>query len=215
MRTFLIIIFSLCISFQAMATAQLPDKIVYKGKTYKLHSNPLEAYFEQHPEKRPYGIGSTALWRGYIATFEIRDQQLYVKDISVEYADSLKGTHDFKWKSVMQEVFPDQKSFKVDWVNGLLVIPHGKMVNYVHMGYGSTYEKYILLEIDQGKLKREKKFDYKSYETFRAQQFLAFKQTEEYRSVKAELQKDGSSDEYVDDFLKTYIIHYTSKILTP
>lgn len=115
----------------------------------------------------------------------------------------------------MQEVFPDQKSFKVDWVNGLLVIPHGKMVNYVHMGYGSTYEKYILLEIDQGKLKREKKFDYKSYETFRAQQFLAFKQTEEYRSVKAELQKDGSSDEYVDDFLKTYIIHYTSKILTP
>ena len=154
------------------------------------------------------------MWRGYIATFEIKDAQLLLKDIEIQYQDTTsKKSHDYKWRSVLKEVFPGNEALKIDWMTGLLVIPHGKLVNYVHMGYGSTYKNYILLEIDKGSLKKEKQFQYKEYEKFKERQFRAFKRTEEYRKTKAELQKDGSTDEFVDSFLKDFVVEYTSKIL--
>jgi hypothetical protein len=33
----------------------------------------------------------------------------------------------------------------------------GKQIKYIHMGYGSTYENYILLEIRNGNFIEEKK----------------------------------------------------------
>ena len=200
----------------AFATAQYPDKIILDGKEYSLHSNPLESYFEINPEKRPKGgVMSTALWRGYVATFEIRDSQLFVKDIQIQYWDTTdKKSHDTKWKSVMTEVFPDQKKSKVDWLSGLLVLPFGELVNYVHMGYGSTYENYYLLEIDKGNYIQSKQFDYKDYEKFKDKQFSAYKKTDEYKETKAKLKKDGSTDEFIDSFLRNFVTEYTSKIMT-
>jgi hypothetical protein len=198
------------------ATAQFPDKIIFNGKEYSLHSNPLEAYFEKNPDKRPKGgVMSTALWRGYVATFEVRDSQLFVKDIQIEYWDTTnKKSHDTKWKSVLTEVFGEQKNVKVDWLTGLLVLPYGKLVNYVHMGYGSTYEKYYLLEIDNGNYVKSKQFDYKRYEKFKDKQFEAYKKTDEYKETKAKLKKDGSTDDFIDNFLRSFVTQYTSKILT-
>lgn len=216
MKTILTLIFAFFLGLNVFATAQYPDKIIYNGKEYNLHSNPLELYFEKHPDKRPKGgIMSTALWRGYIATFEVKDNQLFLQNIEIEYQDATsKESYNYKWKSVINEVFPDQKNIKIDWLTGLLVIPYGKLVNYVHMGYGSTYKNYILLEIDKGELKKEKQFKYKEYENFKEMQFQAFKQTDEYKKIKADLQKDGNSDEFIDSFLRNFVIQYTSKIMT-
>ncbi len=216
MRPVLTIILTLFLGLKVFATAQYPDKIIYNGKEYSLHSNPLESYFEKNPDKRPKGgIMSTALWRGYVATFEVRDNQLFLKDIEIEYQDTTsKESYNYKWRSVINEVFPDQKNIKIDWLTGLLVIPHGKLVNYVHMGYGSTFKNYILLEIDKGDVKKEKRFKYKDYERFKEKQFQAFKQTEDYKRIKADLQKDGSTDEFIDSFLRSFVTEYTSKIMT-
>lgn len=216
MRAILIITLTLVLGLNVFATAQYPDKIIYNGKEYSLHSNPLEAYFEKNPNRRPKsGIMSTALWRGYVATFEVKDNQIFLKDIEIKYQDTTsKESYNYKWRSVKNEVFPDQKDIKIDWLTGLLVIPNGELVNYVHMGYGSTSKNYILLEIDKGDLKQEKKFKYKEYEKFKEKQFQAFKQTDEYKKIKADMQKDGSSDEFVDSFLRSFVTEYTSKILT-
>ena len=197
-------------------TAQYPDKIIYKGKEYSLHSNPMEKYFAQYPDKRPEGGMSTALWRGYVATFEIKDNQLYLKDIEVMNGSTKndKGYYETIWKSVLNEVFPNQELVKIDWMTGLLVLPYGKMVNYVHMGYGSTYANYILLEIDKGELKTEKQFKNKQYEKFKENQFQAFKKTEEYEKIKTDLKKeDNYDDKFIDSFLRSFVIEYTSKIL--
>jgi hypothetical protein len=95
-----------------------------------------------------------------------------------------------------------------------LVLPHGKLVNYVHMGYASTYENYILLEIDGGNLKKEKKFNYKDYEAFKSRQFEAFKKTDQYKQLKAQLKADKTyDDEYIEQFLRIFVIDYTSKIM--
>jgi hypothetical protein len=215
MRKTLTIILILFAELQAFATAQTPDKIIYNGKEYRLNSNPLEPYFEKFPDKRPKSeIMSTSLWRGYVATFEVRDNQLFLKDIEILCSDTTsKETFSIKWRSVINDVFPDQNNIKIDWFTGILVIPYGELINYVHMGYGSTYENYILLEFDQGNLKQDLQMNYKEYEKFKERQFQAFKKTKEYKKIKSDFKKDGYSVEFTDVFLKNFIIEYTSKIL--
>jgi hypothetical protein len=138
MKTFLIIAFTL-ISLNIFATAQFPDRIIYKGKKYALNCNPLEDFFNNNPGKRPNkGSFCTGLLRGYVATFEISDNQLLLKDIEIIVPDTLNKKTDIKSVSVIKEIFPTQDIKNVDWFSGLLVIPYGKVVNYVHMGYVST-----------------------------------------------------------------------------
>jgi hypothetical protein len=101
----------------ALATAQIPDRIIIKGKSYDLFTNPMEEYFDKNPEKRPYGTISTALWRGYVATFELENNQLVLRDI--EILDSSDDSNNGKdgWKSVISEIFPDKREVKVNWFN--------------------------------------------------------------------------------------------------
>ena len=215
-RLLLTIILTLFSGLKVFATAQFPDKINYNGKEYNLNSNPLEVYFEKNPNKRPKSeVRSSALWRGYVATFEIIDNQLFLKDIEIQYRDTTsKGSNNSNWKSVLNEVFADQKNIQVDWYTGLLVLPQGKVVNYVHMGYGSTYQHYTILELNKGVLTQEKQFKSKAYEKFKEKQFQVFKQTEDYSKMKSDLLQKGNSEEFIDSFLRSYVTQYTSKILT-
>lgn len=39
-----------------LATGQVPDRIIINNKEYKLLNNPLEKYFDEHPDEHPvYG----------------------------------------------------------------------------------------------------------------------------------------------------------------
>lgn len=210
------ILFLLLGLLEAYATAQYPDIIIYKGREYKLHSNPMEAYFKKYPDKRPDGgITSTALWRGYVATFEVRDDVLFVKDIEIEIPDEdANESFDTKWVSAMDQVFPDQKEVKVDWLTGILVLPYGKMIDYVHMGYGSTFSKYILLEVEKGIVNDFKELTAKEYKWFKQKQFEAFKKTKAYNDLVLQLKNERSyDDEFIEQFLKDFVIDYTTKFI--
>lgn len=204
---------------QAFGTAQAPDKIWYEGKLYSMQTNPMEPYFEKNPGKLPklksgLIITSSNLWRGYIATFELTDGGLFLRDIEIQ-APNPDKQHDYIMKSVIDEVVPKGQRLKIDWFDGLLVLPHGKLVNYVHMGYGSTFENYILLEIAAGNLKRSKSFDNKQYEAFKERQFAEFKKTEEYRKLIKDLKKDAADwdQKMTDSFIRSFVTNYTAKIL--
>ncbi len=212
---FTFVFFLLCTS-NIFATAQYPDKIIYGGKEYDLHSNPLEPYFEKFPDSRPEnGIRSSGLWRGYVATFEFLDKSLVLKDIQIEVRKkNVQEPFETEWKSVIDEVLPNKKKLKIDWFTGILVIPYGEIVKYVEMGYGSTYENYILLEVEKGVLNKSKEFDYKEYEKFKQRQFDEFKKTEEYKKLVEQFRKtENTSLEFIDSFLKDFITNYTSKLL--
>ena len=147
MRKLIILLLTTFITLNVFGTAQFSDKIIYSGVIYSLDSNPLEDYFDKNPDKRPTPIiMCTALWRDYVATFEIKDSTLYLKDIEI-LADikTNNGIQNVKWKSVIDEVFPNQTNIIINWFSGILVLPYGKRMNYVQMGYGSTFKKYILL----------------------------------------------------------------------
>lgn len=197
----------------AQATAQYPDVIFYKGKKYGLYTNPMEPYFTKYPDKKPKTESqSTALWRGYVATFEFKDKELILKDIEIEtFIKKEDGEIDFEFRSVKSQVVSEGKVLSIDWFTGILVLPYGELVNYVHMGYGSTYEKYILLEVGKGRLTDVRNLSHKEYEQFKDKQFQAFKKTEEYKKHIAELKKEDGSQEDIDSFLRNFVVNYTSE----
>lgn len=212
----LLAIFVICVfASQAFATAQYPDKIYFDGKLYDLQSNPMEPYFEKNPDKKPKsGIVSSALWRGYVATFEVADGGLYLRDVEIKVRDPQKE-HSIIFKSVIDEVLPKGQKLKIDWFSGLLILPYGKMVNYVHMGYGSTFENYILVEINSGDFKQSKSFDFNSYEAFKDRQFAEFKKTNDYKKLVQQIKKEGGNwdEKATDSFIRSFVTNYTSKIL--
>ncbi len=196
-------------------TAQYPDRIKFKDTEYALNTNPLEPYFEKNPEKRPQSY-STALWRGYIGHFDIIDKQLFVIDITQPryYTDSLGKTRT-KSISYYKNIFPERDKVKIEWYTGILILPYGERVKYVHSGYASEYSNYILLEIKNGDFKKDKNYTHKEFLDFKERQFNAFKKTEEYKTQFENIKKNfpESDKTFIEDFLKDHIINYTSEFL--
>jgi hypothetical protein len=162
---FLYILFT-TVSINLYATAQVPDIIILEGKKFELHTNPLEAYFSIYPEKRPKNnMKWSSLWRGYRATFEIVNKELFLKDIEIQIlTGNIPENYKSEWKSIFNEYINDVSILRMNWYTGLLIIPNGKLINYVHMGYESTYENYIIIEIENGVLLKEYRIDYREYE---------------------------------------------------
>src|SRR5690606_11721173 len=121
---------------------------------------------------------STALWRGYVGHFEIIENELYLTDRKrpVGYRDD-DGNFQEKWVSIYRMYFPRQEKVKIDWFSGILILPHGKMVQYVHQGYASTYSKYLLLEIENGKFNEAREYEVEEFIEFKRRQFNEYRKT--------------------------------------
>lgn len=215
MKSFITIYMLLAATLNVFATAQVSDTIFYKGKKYSLHTNPMKAFFEKHPDKKPDGgVMSSANWRGYIATFTIMNQTMQLRDIGIQIRiEKEKSEYPYEWKSVLNELVPKGETLTIDWFTGILVLPDGELVRYVHMGYGSTYENYILLEVKSGKVTGKREFDHKQYELFKAYQFAEYKKTDEYRASLNRLTKNDREKEQTEKFLRQYKTQYTSEFL--
>ena len=151
---------------------------------------------------------STANWRGYVATFGITNNTLSLKEIETEiYKDESYST-----LSIKEKIFGSTEDQTVDWFTGILTLPRGEMENYVHMGYGSSYSKYTLLEIKKGKLSKERKLNSKQYAEFKEKQYRAFKKTKTYKDAIKEM-KDYDPERH-DGFIRSYFAGtYTSILL--
>ena len=86
-------------------------------------------------------IFSTACWRGYLGTWEIKDGTFYLNDIIGRYKKST----------------PDR--LLADWFTGVLRIPRGKMLQGVNMGFASVYEKELHIKIENGIVVKEVEID--------------------------------------------------------
>jgi hypothetical protein len=190
------------------ATAQRSDNLRIDGKEYAIFTNPLEPYLRENPDKLPKSeVVSTNLWRGYVATWEVKNQALLLADVEILQSVSKPGESGFltELKSVIGQMFPGEKEVMARWFSGNIIVPDGKLVQYVHMGYASTYEKYILLRVEKGAVTRQRKTDVEGFIKFRDAQFKAYKKTEEYRKALAETSKEGGmSQKENEEFLRQY-----------
>lgn len=124
-------------------TAQCGEALRYQGKDYNMGTEPLEMYFELTGARPDFQPAHTGLWRCYIGGWEIIDDRLYL----VEIAASLKEGSEVTLETIFPG-FPDRVF--AHWFSGVIRIPQGKLLKYVHMGYGSTYERDHLLHLEQG-----------------------------------------------------------------
>jgi len=156
MKNLMIVLFILMLSGNASATAQFPDYLFYKGERFPIFSNPLESYFNAK-NPRPsnlFAYSCTACWRGYVATWKIEGGYLYLTKLN-------EGTCASDSEEIpLSKIFPREDApVKAVWFSGTLRIPQGKQLQYVHMGYGSVYEKELLLTIEKGRLIKEDVID--------------------------------------------------------
>ena len=83
------------------------------------------------------------MWRGYVGSWEIVDDRLYLVGLS----GTLEGGADATLATIFPD-FPDRVF--AHWYSGTIRIPQGKQLEYVHMGYGSTFERDLFLDIERG-----------------------------------------------------------------
>jgi hypothetical protein len=136
-------------------TAQIHEKIIINGTLTSMMSCPPipldNEFIETVPPDVLSGmilsgeirepVASTACWRCYVGTWEIREGKLYLVDIVGCYKN-ISG-----------------KPIFAEWFTGTLRIPQGRMASYVHMGFESQYEKELMIEIGKGVVKGEKIFE--------------------------------------------------------
>lgn len=198
----------------AVATAQAPDLLVYKGKQLYLETNPLAPWLAAHPgSKLPRGVMSSGNWRGYIATWRIDKGALWLQKVGVLFdAKSAEATSapatcdgdlgDFVRCDRIRDLFPDGGPVRADWFTGTLIVPTGEMTNYVHMGYGSTYSRYLVVWVKAGTVVRDVELTEAQFNDLRREKFEAFKKTELYRKQYEE--SVGKLGKNTEDFLYSF-----------
>ena len=199
---------ALCSASPARATGQAPDLLLMNGKQYSILTNPLEPFLALNPKKTPTSdIVSTGLWRGYVATWKIEDDRLILTKIeTLRRKPTDDGAFDTEYGDTTQAVFPEDGVVIATWFTGHIVIPTGKLVEYVHMGYASTYKKYLILRVERGVLTKQYRLNSEEFRKFRDAQFAAFSRTKEYQTEFENLNKEGDrADEETRSFLKKFL----------
>jgi hypothetical protein len=135
-------------------TAQVREILFYNGEKYFLSTEPLNPLLEIFGDDNPFPkpkIFSTACWRGYVGTWEILEEKLFLV--------GLKGFPEENKELSLENIFPNQKKVFAEWFSGEIQIPQGKMLHYEHMGYMSIFEKDLFFEFNKGNLVGKREFD--------------------------------------------------------
>ncbi|MBP1688071.1 MAG: hypothetical protein H6Q33_4214 [Deltaproteobacteria bacterium] len=125
-------------------TAQIHEKLILDGEETSMAFCP--SLPEGHPRVFEPGpdevvrdaadvvLFSTACWRGYQGTWEIKDGRFYLI--------ALRGRFQLRPGSPVL----------ADWFSGVLRVPRGEKLLHVHMGFGSIYEQELHVKIENGKV---------------------------------------------------------------
>ncbi len=187
------------------ATAQEPDIIIIEGKKLNLNTNPLSSYLQKNPDALPKtSYQRTSNWRGYTATWSINDGLLFLNNVEMRFPNEDKSSREALVKDVLAEIFPPPHPVYASWYTGTLIIPDGKQVEYVHMGYGSTYSHYQIFRVRDGKVLEHLSLNQKNFEDYRVTKFKQYMRTKDFKSAFADLKKTvgkSMTDEQVLQFM--------------
>ena len=195
----------LVLAATAGATAQVPDRILIEGREYALNTNPLESQLRDRHGFLPENVSrSTANWRGYVAHWAIDGDRLLLRKVEVRLYDAENESSSSV--DLLTGLFPEGAPVAATWYSGALVIPDGRLVNYVHMGYGSTYAHYRVYRIARGRVVEALSMDAEQFRAWRERKFQAFRQTAQYREAVAHIRKESSdmSADDIDGFVRGF-----------
>ena len=126
-------------------TAQAAERLEFEGRDCSMTFEP--PLPKGHPRLREISfaiaaaqpkasqiIFSTACWRRYIGRWALREGRLY-----------LLG---FVPGSLL--VLDGEEPLLADWFSGVIRLPHGEVLHYVHMGYASIYATEVHIKFEKG-----------------------------------------------------------------
>jgi len=127
-------------------TAQVSEKLIYKGQQLNLCAEPLLTYLETICSDVKFVGHSSANWRGYVGTWCIEDDRLYLAKLIGTVRDG-----ELERPIELGYLFPDYPDgVFAHWFTGELRCVQGGLIKYVHMGYASTYEKDLFIRVQKG-----------------------------------------------------------------
>ena len=159
LKKYIYILFFLIQGASLFATAQARDIIIYNGIEYRITQYPMELYFNRYPKRRPLA-GSTNLYRGYIATFEIINNELWVIKIETYGV----GNNARNLVDVTNTYLGGNNRMKVDWYSGSIFLPQGSLLSFDRfLLYEYIYEYFTIIEIINGNYYNEYIMDAEEY----------------------------------------------------
>ena len=122
-------------------TIQAGDILSYNGKKTTIAKEPLKPYLETRSDVS-FIFKSTALVRGYIGTWKIKNKKLYLVALAGFIENNEKV--DFKY------LFPNKTEVFADWFSGDIRIPEGDLLQKINIGYASVFARDRLLNFNKG-----------------------------------------------------------------
>lgn len=202
----LMVCLAMAIAPAVKATAQVSDLLIVEGKEFALNTNPLQAELQKKQWTPPANaMISSANWRGYLATWEIKDGKLFLKDVTIAISDP-KDEHGAISKSITGDLYPGATEVFADWYTGALIVPDGEMTRYVHMGYGSSFDHYQVFRVHAGKIVEHLSMTDAEFEAYKEKKFAAFRKTDAYAKAYADFRKEAPdlSKAHAEDFIRSY-----------
>jgi hypothetical protein len=142
----------------AWSTAQYPENIEIDGKMEAMMATPLEDFWnESRPKPDSLLPMSTACWRGYIGSWEIKDDLLILVKLEERRMVEKGSSHEVQMFAISKKTVMGAKTedpLPAVWFSGVLRIARGKQIAYVHMGFGSVYEEDLFIFVERGKVIR-------------------------------------------------------------
>ena len=128
-------------------TAQVKELITYEGKKVGMKTEPLADYLANQDDIQ-FPIWTTGCLRGYIGTWEIRNKKLFIIDLWF----SEDRERDREKKLGLSYCFTDKSKVFAEWFSGDIIIPQGKIIKWINIGYQTIFEKDLILEFKKGVL---------------------------------------------------------------
>jgi len=122
---------------------QAGDILSYNGKKTTIAIEPLKSYLETRSDVS-FIFKSTALVRGYIGTWKIKNKKLYLV--------SLVGFIENNDKVDLKYLFPNKTEVFADWFCGDIRIPEGDLLQKINTGYASVFARDRVINFNKGLL---------------------------------------------------------------
>jgi hypothetical protein len=150
-------------------TPQFSDTLIINGIEKPLRSNPLEDFFTLFPPRPNFIRFGSFCRRGYVATWEVKENQLMLTGIGKPWVCSVPQRHRteqgmascshdhngpcYSRYVTVSDLMPTVNGEAVAaWYTGTLEVPHGEMTLYIHNDYASHYERYLLVDVEYGQV---------------------------------------------------------------
>lgn len=133
-------------------TAQFSETLILRGEKLSLCTEPLGRYLEIIDSPIEFVWESTANWRGYLGTWKIEDERLYLASITgrINVNGALREVR-------IEDLFPGYPDgVFAHWYTGELRCPRGNINRYVHQGYASQFQFDIFIAVQQGQVAGER-----------------------------------------------------------